>query len=300
VTNRKNNKKSALYTIVIPIVLFLLLAYNLYKEMNSESVEVSSGQLDGVKMSVHYIDVGQGDSIFIELPDGKCMLIDSGEAQYAETVTNFIKGKGYSKLDYVVATHPHSDHMGSMAKVLKEFDVGQIWMSNGVNNTSSYENLLKVISDKGLKIKTASAGKSIISSENLNAIILAPVSAEYENLNNYSVVVKITYGETKFLFTGDAEALSEKEILSSGADVSADVLKVGHHGSSTSNSDEFIKAVSPSIGIISCGLDNSYGHPHTETVAVLKKYKVTSYQTDVSGTITVGSNGSSLSVSTEK
>lgn len=255
--------------------------------------ENQSNNADVDSIKVNYLDVGQGDSIFIELPNGKTMLIDASTKDYGEGIVEYIKDSGYDKLDYLVATHPHADHIGGMEEVVKSLDIGEIYMPKATTTTKTYKNLLLAIKDKGLSINTAKAGENIFSDDNLQINILAPNSDKYESLNNYSAVVKITYKNRKFLFMGDAEKLSEKEIT---ADVSADILKVGHHGSSSSTSEEFLKKVNPSAAVISCGVDNSYGHPHSETLNILERFNIQIFRTDTMGTIIAESDGNSLDI----
>lgn len=258
--------------------------------------ESNTGSNSG-KLVSHYIDVGQGDSEFIELPDGTTMLIDAGTADYGETVVDYIKDLGYKKIDYLIGTHPHADHIGGMQKVVKSFDIGSVYMPKASTNTKTYENLLTEIKNKGLKIKTAKAGVSIISENDLKVDILAPNSSKYDELNNYSAVVKITYKNNKFLYTGDAEKLSEDEIK---ADVSADVIKVGHHGSTSSSSKNFVKNVSPKYAVICVGKDNTYGHPKDSIIKRWENIGAKILRTDEDGSITITSDGKNISVNTEK
>lgn len=249
------------------------------------------------KLIAHYLDVGQADSIFVELPNQKSMLIDAGESSSSEKIIEYIKKLGYTKIDYVIGTHPHADHIGGLAKVIETFDIGSIFMPNVIATSKTYENLLMTISNKNLKIKTGKAGVEIFSEEGLTATIVAPNSDKYSGYNNYSIVIKLIYGKTSYLFTGDAESLSEKEIT---ADIDVDVLKVGHHGSDTSSSVEFLEKVTPEYAIISVGENNSYGHPSSLTLENLKKYTNEIYRTDLNGTITVASDGYNIAVETEK
>lgn len=248
------------------------------------------------KVIAHFIDVGQGDSIFIELPEGECMLIDAGESQYGSTVLKYIKDKGYTRIDYLIATHPHSDHIGGLTEVIQGLDIGTIYMSNAVHTTRTYENLLIAIKDKGKKMKRAKAGVEIINTKNVKASFIAPVSDNYSDLNDYSAVVRLDHGDKSFLFTGDATTRSESEIT---ANVSVDVLKVGHHGSDTSNGENFIKKVSPSHAIIQVGKSNKYGHPTQSVVSRLQKHGAKVYRTDEVGTIIVTSDGSSIKVNSK-
>ena len=245
----------------------------------------------------HYIDVGQGDASFIELPNGEVMLIEAGIASSSEKIIDYIKNLGYNRIDYVVATHPHADHIGGMAEVIEAFDVGAIYMPKAVSTSKTYENLLETIKNKGLSVKTGKVGVSVLQEEDLTIEMLAPNQDKYSSLNNYSIVLKITYGNTSFLYTGDAEELSEKEIM---GNVEADVLKVGHHGSDTSSSEEFLKRVNPKYAVISVGEDNSYDHPASSTIKKLEKYTDHIYRTDLNGTVVVTSDGVNIAVKTER
>lgn len=257
--------------------------------------EQSSNQNNYDTLSVHYLDVGQGDSIFIELPGGSSMLIDAGASRLGESITSYIYSLGYEKIDYLVATHPHADHIGSMDYIVDNMDIGEIYMPKVSTNTKTFERLLESISSKGLKIKTASAGVNIIDDEQIVADIVAPVKIDDDELNNCSAVIKIQFENTSFLFTGDAE---KEELEDITADISADVLKVGHHGSRTSTGKKFLAMVNPEIAVISLGKDNDYGHPHKNTIKCLNKINAEIYRTDKDGTIIVTSDGQEISVQT--
>ena len=242
-------------------------------------------------LKVHYIDVWQGDSTFIELPNGKTILIDAGEVEYGDRVVKYIKSLGHSKIDYLFATHPHSDHIGGLKKVVKTFDIGSIYMPDITSNSTLYLDLLKAIETKNKKINIVKAGKTIISEDDIDLKVLAPIEDEYEEVNDYSIVLKLTYKEKKFLFMADAEYESEMDLLDSKYDLIADVLKVGHHGSTSSTNYYFLKAVKPSIGIISVGKNNDYGHPKDTILEKLKKQNVKIYRTDLNGNIVVRTDG---------
>ena len=248
-------------------------------------------------MYVHFLDVGQGDSIFIELPTGKTMLIDAGENYHGEAIISYISDRGYDKIDYLVGTHPHSDHIGSMAYIVRNFKIGSVYLPKVTSNTVMYEKLLEAVEKKNRKVKNGRAGITIAKDEekDFSAKIIAPVEINEKNLNNSSVMIIIDYKESTFLFTGDAE---NEELKTVKVDVTADVLKVGHHGSRNANPEFFLKKVSPQIAVISCGVDNDYGHPHKETLKYLEKLNCEVYRTDKDGTVTVYTDGEKLGVDT--
>lgn len=252
--------------------------------------------LNNAPLKIHYIDVGQADSIFIELPNSETMLIDGGNNEDGDLVVNYIKNLNYDKINYLIGTHPHEDHIGGLDDVINSFDISSIYLpkisEKNTPTTKTYESLLTAIKNKNLKINTAKSGKSIIASEDLNIYFLAPTDDYYEDLNNYSAVVMLKFKDNSFLFTGDAEELSENEIT---GNIKADVLKVGHHGSSTSTSKNFLEKVNPQFAVISVGKDNSYGHPHDTTIKKLNSNGITILRTDELGTINFYSDGENIS-----
>lgn len=260
------------------------------KQESSQTVtENAEGEL-----RVHFINVEQGDSAFIELPNGKCMLIDAGERDYAGRVISLVDCLGYSKIDYLVATHPHTDHIGGMQRVVENFKIGEIYMPDAVSDTSTFINLLTAIKGLDLSINIAKAGVEIPLDNGINARFVAPVRI-VDDSNNCSAVLRLTFGSRSFLFMGDAEIPEEETIIDN---IDCDVLKVGHHGSYTSSGDSFLKKATPEIAVISCGKDNEYGHPHDAALMRLKKSGVRDfYRTDISGTVTVHTDGEKLTVS---
>ena len=284
--------KKQIPVIIAAVIAVILSVVSVINNQKEDSRPVNNVNLNGDNIVVHFLDVGQGDSEFIELPGGKCMLIDAGTPEYSQTVIESINSYGYSSIDYLVATHPHADHIGGMSDVVERFDIGEIYMPKVFASTKAFENLLNAISDKDLKISTAKAGVEVYSDSFLKMEFLAPVGNSYDDLNNSSAVLKISCGSNSFLFTGDAEELSEKEMLKNNyTSLDADVLKVGHHGSDSSSTYDFLNAVSPKYAAISCGVDNSYGHPHKETLESLDKAGVETYRTDKQGTITITCDG---------
>lgn len=251
--------------------------------------EINSDEI----LSVHFLDVGQGDSVYIELPNGEIMLIDAGEQEAAEHVTEYIKERAVQRIDYLIGTHPHSDHIGGIPAVINTFEIGKMYMPKVSHTSKTFENVLDAIEENAVDVYSAKAGVVIYEDEVTKIHILAPVSDKYEDLNNYSAVIKIQYGETSFLFTGDAEQLSEDEI---SEDVSVDVLKVGHHGSKTSSSKEFLYRVMPETAVISVGADNSYGHPSAPVINRLNEIGAEVLRTDEYGDIVIESDGESIIV----
>lgn len=242
-------------------------------------------------LEVHFIDVGQADSILIMI-DSDSMLIDAGNNGDSDLVVDYIKSQGLEDLDYVIGTHPHEDHIGGLDAVINSFEVGKVLMPKQVSTTKTFEDVLTSIQNKGLKITTPKIGASY----NLGGAewtILAPHEEQYDETNNSSIVIKLEYGNNSFIFTGDAEEASELDILKMG-DLKSDVLKVGHHGSSSSTSLDFLNAVNPNYAVISLGFDNSYGHPHSEVIERLSNKNIEVLRTDELGTIIFTSDGKSL------
>ena len=244
---------------------------------------------------VHFLDVGQGDSIFVELPNGKTMLIDTGENYHGEAIIDYISQCGYKRIDYLVGTHPHSDHIGSMSYLVRNFKIGSIYMPKVSSNAEMYKNLLKSIKKQDLTVKNPRAGLKIIRGEDFSARVIGPLEIDKDNLNNCSLVIRLDYRDTSFLFTGDAE---KEELESINADMNADVLKVGHHGSTSSTNKAFLERVRPQIAVISCGENNDYGHPHQATLRLLKNEGCDVYRTDRDGTVTVYTDGYRIGVDT--
>jgi len=240
---------------------------------------------------VHFLDVGQADSIFIQLPNGENMLIDGGEANNASSILRYLRSHDVTTINYLVASHPHADHIGGLPAIIDAMDILNIFMPRVSHTTQTFERLLTSIQNKGLQIDQAIAGVSILSMPDLEIDIIAPVREDYKDHNDHSAVIKLTFGSTSFLFMGDAEGTSEGHIRS---DVSVDVLKVGHHGSKTSTTDAFLRSATPSYAVISVGRDNSYGHPTDEVLARLDNADVEVYRTDMVGTIIFTSDGENI------
>jgi competence protein ComEC len=280
----------------ISIILILTLCLTLLGCSNATTTNTSSNNTAS-KFVVNYIDVGQGDSILIQTND-KTMLIDAGPKENEDKLLTYLKKLNIKKLDYVVTTHPHEDHIGGMTSVIKDYSIGKFYAPKVTTTTKTFQNMILALKDKNLKINILKPGmgSDINLGENTKVEVFSPNSEKYEDLNNYSPIIKVSYGRNSFLFTGDAEKLEEKEVLQKNYDIKADVLKVGHHGSSSSTGKDFLSKVSPSIAVISCGKGNDYGHPHKETLKTLEQLKVKVYRTDLSGTIVITSDGNNISV----
>ncbi len=249
-------------------------------------------------LEVYFLDVGQGDSEILRYGD-QTMLIDAGTNASTTALLSDIKNLGISKFDVVVATHPHEDHIGGLDAVINNYTIGMLYMPKVTATTKTYTDVLTAIKNKGYTVTTPVPG-STFNLGDVQCTILAPNSQSYEDLNNYSIVIRVTYGTTSFLFTGDAEVQSEEEMLAKGYNLKADVLKVGHHGSSSSTSPEFLKAVTPQYAVIEVGQGNDYGHPHQITLDKLATANVKIYRTDLNGTVTFKSDGAGLTISTER
>lgn len=285
--------KKLLRSIFIPILLLIILFTLSSCGFTSKK---ASTKPDMNSLTVHYIDVGQADSILIQA-NGFNVLIDAGNRDDGSKVVSYLEEHGVEKLDYVIATHPHEDHIGGMTEVIKRIPIGKFYAPKKTENTKTFENMVTALQDKKLQIISAKAGISPLKlGDNAELSFLSPIAASYDDTNNYSAVVKLTYGEKSFLFMGDAEKLAEKQIINAGTNFKCDVLKVGHHGSSSSSSKDFLDIAKPSIAVISCGKNNDYGHPHKETLDEFKKRNVKVYRTDIDGTIVLTCDGKKISI----
>ncbi len=246
---------------------------------------------------VHYIDVGQGDAILIQLSTGENILIDAGEVDKGQVVLDYLMANQVNTIDYLIATHPHSDHIGGLPLIVDNFDIGQIYMPRVVHNTTTYENLLLSIKNKGLKVTATKAGMALPTEDLFEINFLAPNADDYDNLNDYSIVTRLKYKEHAFLFTGDAQSVSGLEIINNNHDIKAHVLDVAHHGSTNSlTSESFLHRVNPDIAVISVGRDNSYNHPHAEILEILQEMQVDILRTDLDGNIIIVSDGEKFTV----
>ncbi len=309
-TYTQKKKKIRLILSTVAVVIFLLvellsripsLHFNGWKDISvwlglSAPMVTPEGE-----MEVHFIDVGNADCILVRQGD-KNLLIDAGERGDGDTILSYLNERGITTLDLVVATHPHADHIGAMADVIREMEIGCFLMSfmpeSDTPTTNVYMDMLEELDKNEVLVEEAKPG-AVYELGTARLQVLAPIE-ESKDANDISVVTRLTFGERAFVFTGDAGTAVEKQILSRGWDVSADVLKLGHHGSNTSNSEAFIDAVMPSHAVITCGEGNSYGHPHKEPLLLLNEREIPFYRSDVYGTVVFTTDGTELTVTTER
>lgn len=282
------DKKKKIISSIIGIIVVLLAGY-FGIDLTQDSKVPEDSQL-----MISYMDVGQGDAAYIKV-NGNDILIDAGPRSNSKELLEQLKAKNIDDFELVIATHPHEDHIGGMVDVFKEYEVKAFYSPKITHTTKTYENLVKAVKDEGLKTKELKSGMVIDLGEGAKFEVFTPQKSEYEELNDYSPIMKLSFGDTSYLFTGDAEKLAEEEALAKyKTSLDSDAIKFGHHGSSSSSSNAFIEAVSPKYGIISCAKDNKYGHPHRETLDIIKKYNIKTFRTDTDGEIILTSDGKSI------
>ena len=245
---------------------------------------------------MHFIDVGQALSVLVEC-DGQFMLYDGGNVDDGSLVVSYLQKQGVEELQYVFCSHAHEDHVGGLAAALAYFPANHVYSPVTEASTKCFRDFVKYTQQQGLQVEVPAVGTTWPLGS-ASVTMLGPV-AQYSDTNDTSIVLRIDYGSTSFLLTGDMEKTAESDLVASGANLKADVLQVGHHGSSTSTGYAFLNAVLPEMGIISCGVNNKYGHPHEETLSILRDAGVDVYRTDLQGTITIGSDGQNYTVGTE-
>lgn len=278
--------------ILFSVVLAVIVAAVAMITENANVDPVAVGE-----MFVDFVDVGQGDCTLIRTADA-VILVDAGEAGTADTVVSYLKEKGVKNIDCCIATHPHSDHIGALYRIFEEFSVDTVLLPDIpdelIPTTSTYEKFLDGLENVKNIIPTGAGDNFDFGSLNLD--ILGPVK-EYDDLNQMSLVSKVSFGNTSVMLTGDAETPAETDMLKKrNVDYSADILKVGHHGSKTSTSEKWLKAVNPHFAVVSCGLDNDYGHPHKSIVNRLENFGVEYYRTDLEGHILFKSDGNEITL----
>lgn len=269
-----------------------------------ESSEDSEKKVEAVKrngLEIKYIDVGQGNSTLVMLPDGKNLLIDAGSKENGDKLVSYLKNEKIEKIDYLIATNADVNDIGGMPSVIENFDIGRVYAPNiediidayetEKNVSEVYKSFTEALSAKKLVKLDASSGTHVYFSLSLTVDIISPNDSAYSDLNNYSTAVLLKYGQQKFIFMSDAENYSEQEIIDNGIDITSDVIMIGNHGSSAASGKSFIKAVAPKYAVISCGANNSEGYPHQETLKTLEQNETKVFRTDLNGTITLKSDG---------
>lgn len=263
-----------------------------------DSVSAAEGEI-----SVHFIDVEQGDCELI-VSGEKTVLIDSGEKLYASRVTSYLKDQRIRRLDYIIATHPHDDHIGGLAEIMRNFQVGTVIMpeipSELLPMSKEFEDMLDVIEQRRINAEYSRTGRVLDLGNGAALEFLAPVHDDYSNLNNYSIACRLSHGNRSFLFMGDIERAAESDMLNSGAYLKSDVIKVGHHGSTSSSTPAFVERVSPEYAVIEVGEGNSYGHPKKEVVNRFLEHGCKIYTTMDSGNIIFISDGENFRIFTDR
>lgn len=302
---RGNTKKFVTISIILLVVIFAFTIEfldnknggawkNTYKNLGLID---DYSEMPESELAVYFLDVDQSDCSIL-MNSGKVLMIDTGTPDQVPKIREALQSLGITKIDYLIITHQHDDHMGGAAEIIENYEVANIIMPKlskiNMVTTRAYENLLNTIKEKQVHAIAAEPNLTF-DFGNAECAVLAPLSQD-ENLNNMSAVTKVTFGSTSFLFQGDAEKKVESAILSNGTDVSADVIKVGHHGSKTSSSKKYIEAVSPKIAVISCGMQNKYGHPHAATLETLNNIGADTYITYKYNSLCVKSDGSEITV----
>lgn len=306
---RKAGAAAGLAAVVVLIILFANLCdRHVFPSFLQKPVDAFNSATGGLvysqgsgqtlkNLSVHFIDVGQGDSIFIYC-DGEEMLIDGGPVDSDGKSQRYLSSLGVKTLKYMIATHPDEDHIGGLPEVVDSFGVSKLLLSGATANTRAFETFLKSVKTRKVgAVKVAPGQQYTLGGGSFT--VLAP-NRTYEDTNDMSVVIRFCYKNRSFLFTGDASKASEADMLKNGLTLRSDVLKAGHHGSGSATSDAFLKAVAPKVAVISVGKNNVYGLPAQKTIDKLQKAGVKILRTDDSGTIVMESDGTSLTYRTER
>ena len=241
-------------------------------------------------LEIHVIDVGQGDSILIKTPNSQNILIDGGTNESENIVKSYLKKENVKSIDYLIATHPDSDHIGGLDAIINKFEIKSFYMPEQSVTSDAYENLMSSCSENNVSINYLYKGDNLKIEDYINLFILSPSYIQKDN-NLNSIVFNLSFKNKSFLFTGDAEVSNENEIINSFDLEDIDFLKIGHHGSKSSTTVDFLNAITPDVAVISCGYKNQYGHPHKSTLDNLSDNNIATYRTDLSGDIVLYSDG---------
>ncbi len=292
-SRKRQKQQSGWLLIFLFIMLTLAVAYVLYSRQEKAAPPPAAGS----SFEIHFIDVGQADSALV-ICDGHYMLIDGGNAEDSDLVYSYLERRGAKRLDYMVATHAHEDHIGGLSGALNYTAVDAALCPVTEYSSKVFQNMVKYLGEQGKALTVPEPGDKF-SLGSARVEILGPVR-EYDDTNNTSIVLRIDYGETSFLFTGDMETKAEEDLIDSGANLSATVLKAGHHGSDTSTGYRFLREVMPEYAVISVGEGNKYGHPSSEVLSRFRDAGAEVYRTDMQGHIIARSDGKAVIFTTEK
>lgn len=287
---RRQGRQPRWLRLVTTLAALIVAVLAWFYETGIDSGE-SGKPVSGDGLYVHFIDVGQGDAALITCGDD-AMMVDFGNNDKGTLVQKYLQDQGIDHLDYAVGTHPDADHIGGMDVVLYKFDTKNVWMPDIAADTNTYRDVIDTCKNRGYEPVCPQAGETYPLGE-AGVKVLAPLYG-YDDTNSSSIGLMIIYGDTKFLLCGDATAETERDMLARWKNLSADVFKLSHHGSSSSNTEEFLYAVDPDAVVISCAAGNDYGHPHREVVASLKEMGVDVYRTDLQGTLIACSDGETI------
>lgn len=267
------------------------------REENVENQQAGAQLVQNGEMTLHFLDVGQGLCVFVQ-SDGENLIYDGGDKKMADEVVDYLESLGVKTIDYMISSHYDSDHVSGLIHCLENFDVEYVICSDYVHGSKTYENFLSAVEAQNLEANHPAVGENFKFGTG-SFTVLSPSSIDDDDSNANSIAIKLVNGENSFIITGDAGIKNEKEMCNLGIDLSCDVLVPGHHGSATATSWDFLEATLPEYAVISCGADNSYGHPHEETMEKLESANVEVFRTDIQGTIIVTSDGNSLQWSQE-
>lgn len=288
----KRRKKKKEYNFLKLILIVLVVIYSLYFKELDGTYSMTNDNVNS-NLEVSYLDVGQADSILIE-NNNEYMLIDAGNNNDGELLVKYFKDKGISNFKYVVGTHPHEDHIGGLDDVINNFDIGTIYMPDVITTTKTFMDVLDSMEKKDMTYNVPKIEETFTLGKSLITVLYT--GTDTKDLNNTSIVLRLDFGDTSYIFTGDATEKTENILLKDNLNLNADVLKVGHHGSRYSTTDDFLKKVSPKYAVISVGKDNSYNHPEDIILNKLKTNSVETYRTDIEGTVIITSDGKDINV----
>lgn len=286
---RKKKKESKVLRLLLIIITIL---YGLYLSNIDSTYSMSNNDVNS-NLVISYLNVGQADSILIE-NNNEYMLIDAGNNNDGELLVKYFKDKGITEFKYLIGTHPHEDHIGGLDDIIYNFDINTIYIPDAITTTKTFMDVLDSIEEKNMTYSVPKINETFSLGESLITILYT--GTDTKDLNNTSIVLRLDFGNTSYLFTGDATEKTENILLKDYLNLNADVLKVGHHGSRYSTTDEFLKKVNPKYAVISVGKDNNYKHPEDIILKKLKNNNIKTYRTDINGTIIITSDGENIDI----